>query len=275
MKFGTKIAVAMAAMVVVIGAATVGWSAASAHYSPADAGNVASQHLSRPAVVNPIDTSTETKFTPINPCRIVDTRSGAGKIAAGFADAFVVSGSAGFISQGGNAEGCGIPDGATAIAVTVVAVDEEGPGYLKAWATGHTTPVSSFLNYAGTSLVSTGGTIPTDGEIDVSASVNATDVVIDVDGYYVPPMFAVVNAAGTLIHGSRVASATVLTSNNQYEVDFDRNVSACAYSVSAYNSNVGVIAEPRSGNVDGVFVSTSIADTGAGLASQFYLTVTC
>jgi hypothetical protein len=175
-------------------------------------------------------------------------------------------------AQGGSAEGCGIPASATAVAATVVAVDETGPGFLRTWPTGASAPLASFLNYANTNLVSTGGTITVNGSINVSANVSATDVVIDVQGYYVSPMYAVVNVAGTLHASSARVTGSHLIAGQDYEVDFDRNVSNCAYSVTS-ETGTGAIAEPRSGNADGVWVEAS--GTLSSSWPAFTLVVTC
>jgi hypothetical protein len=59
------------------------------------------------------DSASDLVYTPVEPCRIVDTQFGGGAIAAGSARSFLVTGAAGFGAQGGNASGCGIPDDAT------------------------------------------------------------------------------------------------------------------------------------------------------------------
>jgi hypothetical protein len=230
-----------------------------------------------PLVVSPIDTAIESKYTVLAPCRIVDTRSGGGKIAAGASRSFYAAGAAGFIAQGGNIEGCGIPSTATAIAVTIVAVDATGPGFLRAWAYGGTTPVSSMLNYQDSSAVTGSGNIPITGigarHFTVSANSHATDVVVDVQGYFIASMSARVNLDGTLAHGSRV-TGTVHVATGQYEVDFDRNVSQCTYTVNPYYSGYVAVAQPRALNAKGVWIGVATL-AGAGTDTPVYLTVTC
>src|SRR5262245_24623832 len=63
------------------------------------------------------DPAADLVFSPVNPCRIIDTRLAGGPIAGGTQRSFVVTGSADFEAQGGTAGGCGIPDGAAAVAV--------------------------------------------------------------------------------------------------------------------------------------------------------------
>jgi hypothetical protein len=225
----------------------------------------------------PIDTSTESKYTPITPCRVVDTRLAVGKIAAGASRNWVVAGTTGFVPQGGTSGGCGVPDSATGVTATVTAVSAAGVGFLRIWPFGSPEPGASFMNFTNTYNVSSGGTLALNaaGAFDVTAKVysHATHVVIDVTGYYVKPMYAEINTTGPVIRGSRVTGATHL-GTGEYEVDFDRDVSACAYNATPFLNPFTIAVEPRAGNPKGVFV---YVETPAGLLSDevFYLDVTC
>jgi hypothetical protein len=183
----------------------------------------------------------------------------------------------GFPAQGGNAGGCGIPSSATAIAVTVISVGATGPGFVRVWAFGSAAPLSSFLNYANASAVTGAGNIPINGvgahHFNVSANSHQTNVVVDVQGYFVAPMSAEVDGGGGLVHGSRV-TGVIHISTGEYEVDFDRNVSHCTYNVSLFVNPFSIATEPRSGNVNGVFVYVQ-TPAGANTDDIFYLTVTC
>ena len=230
-----------------------------------------------PHIAAPIDTAIESKYTPISPCRIVDTRSAGGPIAAGHLRSFYAAGTVGFAAQGGNSVGCGIPSAATAIAVTVIAVGATGSGYLRAWAYGSTQPTSSFFNYANSLAVTGAGNVPINGtgarHFVVSATSHSTNVVIDVTGYFIRPLTANVAPDGTLTHGSRVTASTSLNTG-VYVVDFDRDVSNCAYSLTSFVAGVVGETQPRGGDVNGVyahFVNTS----GAFTATEFYLIVDC
>src|SRR5437667_8121983 len=69
-------------------------------------------------------------YTPVTPCRIIDTRAtgAGGPIVPGVQRDFLVSGTTGFDTQGGTAGGCGIPDGATAAMLNLVVVKPAGAG---------------------------------------------------------------------------------------------------------------------------------------------------
>jgi hypothetical protein len=126
-------------------------------------------------------------YTPVTPCRIVDTRSAnAGGLGGGVTRLFDVDGS-NLSSQGGSSTGCGIPLGvAQAVTMTIVAVRPAGPGHLTAW--GLTAqPLSSVLNYAGNDVIADTAIIPVapgGGEDFAVVSLATTHVVVDVLGYF-------------------------------------------------------------------------------------------
>jgi hypothetical protein len=206
----------------------------------------------------------------------VDTRVHGGPLGAGASRDFFLGGTAGFSNQGGTAGGCGVPLNATGVAITITTVSATHNGFLKVWRTGATEPGTSFMNYGTAFNASVAGTvgISAAGKTRVRNFLAQAQLVIDVAGYYVAPLFASVNSGGTLVTGSRVTNAFLISGTTaSYEVDFDRDVSHCAYSVSSFFSGYTLLVEPRSGNADGVYVGTSF--NGSSTADQFYLTVTC
>jgi hypothetical protein len=135
-------------------------------------------------------------FTPIQPCRIVDTRAGSGlqgdgtgPLVAGAPVAYQVAGL------------CGLPSPAAKAAVlNFVAVSPQGPGHLVAWpwdSVNVSPPNASVLNYvavAGLNIANgllmticdpgtaNGGTCAKD--LFVMPAVSAAHLVIDVVGYF-------------------------------------------------------------------------------------------
>ncbi|MDA8105304.1 MAG: hypothetical protein M0Z71_07945 [Nitrospiraceae bacterium] len=147
------------------------------------------------------DSASDLVYTPVAPCRIIDTRLAGGAIAANTLRNFFAVGSP-FNMQGGTSGDCGIPFGpATAVAINFVAVGASGPGDLRAWAYGDTMPNASILNYGNASYVGTNLanaiTVPICNpgtavnrlsacayDMVVQADVNSTQVVADVVGYF-------------------------------------------------------------------------------------------
>jgi hypothetical protein len=128
-------------------------------------------------------------YTPVKPCRIVDTR----KTASGMIDAntqrnFNVFGSVG--SQGGNAGGCSSPLGQPLAAhINMVAVDPTGKGNLQAFPVGAGTGAGLSVNYntIDTNLANAGTVKTVTGsgpDITVRANFSSAHTVIDVLGYY-------------------------------------------------------------------------------------------
>jgi hypothetical protein len=129
-------------------------------------------------------------YTPVTPCRIVDSRiATAGALVGGLTRLYDVD-SSDLTAQGGSGTGCGIPLGvAQAVTMTIVAVKPAGPGHLTAW--GLTAqPLSSVLNYAGNDVIANTAIIPVvpgGGDDFALISVAKTDVVVDVLGYFAAP----------------------------------------------------------------------------------------
>jgi hypothetical protein len=125
---------------------------------------------------------TPLQFVSATPCRVADTRLpngpfGGPPIQGGTARSFA-------IPQGA----CSIPVTAAAYSLNVTVVPHGALGYLTVWPTGETQPNSSTMNSldgrikANAAIVSAGSP---DEAISVYAS-NTTDVVLDIDGYFVP-----------------------------------------------------------------------------------------
>ncbi len=223
-----------------------------------------------------IDVSTETKFVPINACRIADTRNHGGPIGANQTRNFRAIGT-NLAGQGGQA--CDIPAGATALEASVMAVNATGTGYLRVWKWGASLPVSTFLNYSKDLSLRGAGAIAINGAATypfrVEAFAKSTDVVIDVTGYYLPSLWAHVSAAGSLVSSSRATAVTRLSiSPAFYQVDFDRDVTQCAYTATTTGDQLTADVEPRTGDPKAVFVAFT-DENGANAASDFYLQVTC
>jgi hypothetical protein len=127
-------------------------------------------------------------YTPVTPCRIVDTRSAVeGALAAGVARTFDVD-SSNLAEQGGSAAGCGVPLAvAQAVTMTIVAVQPAGRGHLAAWGLGQRPTPSSVLNYAANDVIANTAIIPVvpgGGNDFTLFSLATTHVVVDVLGYF-------------------------------------------------------------------------------------------
>jgi hypothetical protein len=124
------------------------------------------------------------RFYPVTPCRIADTRSGAGftgqfgppTMAGGATRTFALPVSS-----------CGVPSGASAYSLNFTAIPPGGgpAANLTTWPAGGTSmPNVSTLNYYG-SVVANAAIVPagTNGAINVFVNYT-TDVLFDINGYF-------------------------------------------------------------------------------------------
>jgi hypothetical protein len=132
-------------------------------------------------------------YTPVTPCRIVDTRNAGGAIPPGGIRSYEVYGNEATIgSQGGNSAGCPSPSGEPyAVDLNVTAVPMAGQGHLRLFSFNTPTPNSSVLNYStGAGKMANAVSVKTcygcGKDVDVHNFVGTTHVVIDVMGYYYP-----------------------------------------------------------------------------------------
>ena len=125
-------------------------------------------------------------FYPLTPCRVVDTRAGFG-FAGAFGQPSLVAGATRNFPM--PASSCGIPGSAQAYSLNLTAVVPSGGDlvYLTAFPFGQTLPNASTVNAPEGGVVASGAIVPagTGGAISVFAS-NATDLLIDINGYFAP-----------------------------------------------------------------------------------------
>jgi hypothetical protein len=129
----------------------------------------------------PSSNSSALAFYTVTPCRIADTRNATGPfggppLPANGTRTFPILSSA-----------CGIPATAQAYSLNFAAVPQGPLGYLTAWPTGKSQPTVASLNAPTGTVVANAVIVPagTNGSVDVYAT-NATDLVIDIDGYFAP-----------------------------------------------------------------------------------------
>lgn len=120
------------------------------------------------------------QFIPVTPCRVVDTRNATGpfggpQLAGGSTRTFDIPQSA-----------CNIPSTAVAYSLNVTVVPARSLNYLTIWPTGQTQPFVSTLNSDGR-IKANAAIVPagTNGGVSVFVT-DPTQLVLDIDGYFVP-----------------------------------------------------------------------------------------
>ena len=142
-------------------------------------------------------------YTPVQPCRVVDTRStAAGAIATNTTRSFLAINFSSFANQGGSATNCGtLGVQATAIALNLSVVSPvvapaggggPGTGFLTAFPFGTTQPTTATMLYRDTVSLSNSAIVQIPNQLPtfdftVYAS-QQTHVVADIVGYFAPPL---------------------------------------------------------------------------------------
>jgi hypothetical protein len=147
-------------------------------------------------------------YTPITPCRIVDTRVAGGAFNAGETRAFDLDGpsaaGANYASQGGIAGTCFIPYGVVnAAAMNLTVTGPTSAGYLTAFSMFGVLPNASVLNWASGQTIANTTIVPVSGGSGADFRIyssSGAQVIIDVVGYYAAPL-------ATLLDCQPVASA--------------------------------------------------------------------
>ena len=243
--------------VTVVGAACIGYGFADAA-TPAAAHNgqhgpVGAQPRAGLDVIPP--TIATAVFVPITPCRIADTRLGGGLIANAATRTFQVTGSSGFSGQGGKSSGCNVPASAKSVALTATAVGATNHGYVTLYPSGASKPVSTALSFTKTATISgaADATIGTSGQIRAYVGGSgATDLILDVNGYYSPVIQARINSGGGIYSGTAPVLTAAHLGTGYYQVTTDRDLTGCNavatasggnYYVAAYTSGTSVYAD--------------------------------
>jgi hypothetical protein len=166
-------------------------------------------------------------YTPIAPCRIVDTRSTpAGPIAENATRNFVSINQANFTSQGGSSSDCGTQGlNATAVALNVTAVTPTVAGYATVFPFGSTRPLAATVNYVagdirGNAVIAQ---IPNPlSSSDFSLYTYAqSDYVVDIVGYFAPPQATALQCTSTFV------SESVAPSGGANTGIFDIQIPSC------------------------------------------------
>jgi len=118
----------------------------------------------------------------ITPCRIANT-TGNGGFSGAYGPPAMSQGVPRDFTLTGQ---CGIPASASAVSLNVTVTNTAGPGFIKIFPAGGSTPTVSTLNYVAGQVIANAAVVPlgTGGAITVTAGVSGTDLILDTNGYY-------------------------------------------------------------------------------------------
>jgi hypothetical protein len=134
-----------------------------------------------PFPLTPVVTPSASCFVPVTPCRIADTRNPAGPFGG---PGLPRQTSRDFAVPNGV---CGIPSTAVAYSLNVAVVPSASLGFLTLWPAGQPQPLVATLNSIDGRVKSNAATVPAglNGAVSVYVT-DATDVILDINGYFVP-----------------------------------------------------------------------------------------
>ena len=143
----------------------------------------------------------------MTPCRVVDTRTsqgfpapfGAPSLAGGASRTFPLPSST----------FCSIPAAAQAYSLNITVVPSTPTGFITAYPTGQPLPLAATLVWSQGSVTSNAAVVPggTSASVDVYAN-SATDIVIDINGYYVPDGYVPTGTFNTAFGGGLYSNTT-------------------------------------------------------------------
>ncbi|HLK49535.1 MAG TPA: putative Ig domain-containing protein [Bryobacteraceae bacterium] len=244
-------------------------------------------------IVSPTAPGVALQFQPVPPCRVFDSRNTAGPLGG----PFLAGGVARTIPV---SSACGVPANAAAYSLNITVVPRAGTlSFLSIWPAGQPLPLVSTLNSLDGSVIANAAVVPagTAGAINAFAT-NDTDLVIDINGYFVPPSSGTLqfypltpcrlldtrNSPGTFGGPSLVAGAGRSFPIQSSSCGVPAGAAAYAFNVTAVPQGaLGFLTAWPTGQAqpfvstlnsyDGtVLANAAIVPAGAGGAVSFYAT---
>ncbi len=191
------------------------------------------------------DLNQDLVYTPIQPCRILDTRfTAVGAIPANTIRSFDAINTSSFAAQGGSTTNCGtLGVSASAVAISLIAVTPAAAGYATAYPFGTAQPGTASMNYAGGDIVNNALIVQIPNPLAASDfslyTFAQAHYVADIVGYFAPPVatgLQCVNTANTVV-SVPVGGAGVTATAPACPTGYTQTATNCETS----NDDVGVL----------------------------------
>ena len=156
-------------------------------------------------------------YTPITPCRIVDTRSTApGAIPANSERSFLAAGEPNYTAQGGSATDCGLSGQVpAAVALNVTVVSPAAAGFATVYTFGTTRPLAASVNFSSGAVVNNAIIAqtpdPQQSSDFVIYTLAAAHYVVDIVGYFDTPAVSPLECVTTTTQSTAIAVNTAGT----------------------------------------------------------------
>lgn len=214
-------------------------------------------------------------FTPITPCRIVDTRTAGGVVLAGSTRIFKAW-AATYAAQGGSTTNCGLlqTNDVAALALNLVVVTPSADGYITAYPVGIARPTASTLNYKTNDIIANSATLKvnqTTSDWNLYSLATA-HFIADVVGYYSKPVATALECLAVSDAVTTVAASVLLSSVTAPSCD--AGYSKTATSCSFYGNQLVLRKTETSSDVTGA-ASFCFYDNPAATAQTVFITSTC
>jgi len=192
-------------------------------------------------------------FTPVQPCRVVDTRVAGGAIGADASRSFIavaISAGTGFAFQGGSSTDCGVAAvGASAVALNVTAVTPSIGGFATVYPHGSSRPLAASVNYTAGAIVNNTVIVRIPNPLTTNDftiyTFGQAHYVVDIVGYFSPPQATRLQCVDTPLNTVTLAAgANTFINNPTCPAGYDAVTPYCYTSApgvysrgSGFNSN--------------------------------------